>query len=206
MRNSMQFDDARDYATKRLTQDLSPGLFYHSLQHTRDDVVPAVEMLADKQGITGTDVVLLLTAAWFHDLGFVEQRKGHEAVGARIALEVLPEMGYGPAEVSRIQEIIMATEVPQKPADMLGEILADADLDVLGREDFLLRNRKLREELAYFGDIFTDTAWFSGQINFVSSHSYFTTAAQTIRSERKASNLADLQRRLDEAAGTSAQA
>ena len=41
-------------------------------------------------------------------------------------------MAYGPAEVSRIQEIIMATEVPQKPADMLGEILADADLDVLG--------------------------------------------------------------------------
>jgi len=121
-------------------------------------------------------------------------------------LEVLPKMGYGPPEISRIQEIIMATEVPQKPADFLGEILADADLDVLGREDFLLRNHNLREELAYFGDIFTDTAWFSGQINFVSSHSYFTTAAQNIRSARKASNLADLQRRLDEAAGTSAQA
>jgi uncharacterized protein len=202
----MQLDHARDYATRRLTEDLSRGLFYHSLEHTRDDVVPAVEMLANIRGITGTELVLVVTAAWFHDLGFVEQRKGHEVVGARIALEVLPEMGYGLAEISRIQEIIMATEVPQKPADLLGEILADADLDVLGREDFSQRNRDLRKELAYYGDIFTDTAWYSGQLNFVSSHSYFTTAAQTIRSARKASNLADLQRLLDEAAGTSAQA
>ena len=193
----MQFEDARAYAIKRLTEELPSGLFYHSLQHTRNDVVPAVEMLADREGVSGKDLILLLTAAWFHDLGFVETRKGHETAGARFALEALPGMGYGQKEISRIQGIIMATVVPQQPHNLLEEIMADADLDVLGREDFLQRNGNLREELAYFGETFTDTDWYSGQLNFLSSHSYFTEAARKIRSQRKAHNVEDLQRLLN---------
>ena len=78
-------DRARRYALGRLERDIPDGLFYHSLAHTVSDVVPAAEFLAEREGVTGTALLQLRTAAWFHDVGFVELRVGHEAVGARLA-------------------------------------------------------------------------------------------------------------------------
>ena len=107
------FDAAKAYALRRLTHELPPNRHYHSLQHTRDDVVTAADEFAAGEGISGDDLLCLLTAAYFHDLGHIEQSNGHEAISARIAAEVLPEFGYSPQQIETIQRLIMATKVPQ---------------------------------------------------------------------------------------------
>src|SRR4026209_741867 len=94
MLTSQIFEQARQYAENRLEHELSPGLVYHGVEHTRMEVVPAVEMLADREDIHGESLYLLLTAAWFHDLGYVEQALYHELTGARTAVRVLPSCGY----------------------------------------------------------------------------------------------------------------
>ena len=88
----------------------------------------------------------------------------------------------------------MATVVPQAPKTILEQIMADADLDVLGRDDFMFRNNNLRRELAFFGKEFTDTQWFSGQLKFVESHVYFTATARKLRNEVQAKNVAELKK------------
>src|SRR5262245_36481544 len=123
---------ARAYALARLEDELSPALCYHSLAHTRDDVAPAVERLAAAEGVAGEALLLLRTAAYFHDLGFVERRDDHEAIGARIAREALPCFGYRPPQIALVEGMIMATRMPQAPRTSLERILADADLDVCG--------------------------------------------------------------------------
>ena len=153
---SQNFTQAKQYALGRLEKELSPGLYYHGLTHTTDDVIPAVQKFAEGEGVLGEDLDLLLTAAWFHDLGFIEVRTGHEAVGARIASEVLPGFGYSEEQIQTVKGIIMATVIPQSPKNILEEIMADADLDVLGRDDIMYRNNSLRRELTYFGQEFTD--------------------------------------------------
>ena len=191
-------EQAKHYVQQRLERELSPGLYYHSLDHTTQDVVPAAERFAAGEGIQGEDLILLLTAAWFHDLGFIEVRVGHESVGARLASEVLPGLGYSQAQIRVIQGIILATIVPQGPISLLEQILADADLDVLGREDFWSRNNALRRELAFFGKEFTDLEWFSGQDKFISTHTYFTATARALRDTGQAKSVALLQARLAE--------
>lgn len=180
---------ARAYALERLERQLEPSLTYHSLGHTRDEVVPAAERLASLEGIGAHERLLLVTAAWFHDLGFVERRVEHETVGARLAAEALPGLGYAPVDVEAVQGMIMATRLPQTPRTLLEQILADADLDVLGRQDFAIRNRALREELESGGAQITDEQWFSGQCKFLESHAYFTAAARGLRDEPKRRNL-----------------
>ena len=187
---------AARYALQRLAQDLSPDLRYHALGHTRDDVVPAAERLAALEGVGGDDLLVLRTAAYFHDLGFVQQRAGHEAVGAALAAEVLPTFGYSGALIAGIQGGILATQLPQAPRNGLEAILADADLDVLGRADFLARNQALRVELAAYGESSTDVAWYRGQVAFLEAHQYFTAAARTLRAAGKQHNLQQLRRRL----------
>lgn len=195
---SVNFEQAKQYALHRLERELSPGLFYHSLEHTANDVVPAAAVFAAGEAINQLDLTLLLTAAWFHDLGFIELRAGHEAVGARLAAEVLPGFGYTAGHIQVIHAIIKATVVPQRPATILEKIMADADLDVLGRDDFWPRNLALRRELAFFGREFTDLEWFSGQLKLVESHAYFTSTARALRDAGKIKSVALLKRALEE--------
>ncbi len=199
--DSKSFGQAKQYVFQRLERELSPGLYYHSLEHTTQDVVPAAQRIAAGEGIHGADLLLLLTGAWFHDLGFIETSLGHEAVGARLAGEVLPGLGYDAAQIQAIQAIIMATVVPQGPVTILEQILADADLDVLGREDFWPRNIALRRELAFFGKEFTDNEWYSSQLKFISAHTYFTGTARAMREACQLESIALLQRALAELGG-----
>lgn len=196
--NSKSFEQARQYAIQRLERELSPKLLYHGVDHTRDNVVPAVEQLAGMEKITGDSLLLLKTAAWFHDIGFIEQSADHEIIGCRIAEKVLPDFGYSAEEIETIRMTIISTILPQTPRTILGKILADADLDVLGRDDFMLRNENFRRELANFGKTSSDAEWYKSQLKFVESHTYFTESARALRNAGKLKNIADLKRKLEE--------
>lgn len=189
----MYFDQAVAYAQSRLENELSSNLCYHGPFHTRDEVVPAARQLAEMEKIRGQSLTLLLTAAWFHDLGYVEQPLHHELIGVRIAQEVLPGFGYGEKQIEKVRWAILATALPQAPQSHLEQILADADLDVLGRPDFLARNRDLRQELASLGKTFTDDQWYTGQLKFIREHRYFTQSARSMRDEQKAVNIEALE-------------
>ena len=196
--NSHIFDQARRYAIDRLEHELSPAQLYHGIAHTQEEVVPAAERLAGMERMQGESLYLLLTAAWFHDIGYVEQATHHELIGARIAVQVLPSFGYSESEVEIVRWAILATALPQSPTSLLEEILADADLDVLGREDFMQRNRDLRRELALLGKEFTDEEWYTRQLQFVQEHKYFTASARSSRNTRKSLNIATLKKTLME--------
>lgn len=183
------FERAKAYALDRLARELSPSLFYHSLAHTRDDVVPAAERLAALEGLTGESRMLLVTAALYHDIGFVRQRDEHELAGIVIAIEALPGFGYSAAQVEAIGGMILATRLPQTPRTNLEALLADADLDVLGREDFWTRHNDLRAEWAAFGSRLDDQAWYQNQLKFQRDHHYFTEAAGQLRGAQKQANI-----------------
>jgi uncharacterized protein len=193
---TLNFELAKRYALHRLEQELPSNLFYHGIKHTRDDVVPAVERLAKLERVKGNSLVLLLTAAWFHDLGFVEQSRYHELISARIALQALPGFGYTDKQVEIVRWAILATALPQSPRNLLEEILTDADLDALGRDDFVLSSDNLRRELASFGEEYTDLEWCSRQLKFLESHTYFTASARSLRDAGQAKNIDMLKTRL----------
>jgi uncharacterized protein len=92
--------------------------------------------------------------------------------------------------------MIMATRLPQTPHTLLECILADADLDVCGRDDFLVLNRCLRAELAASGSASSDHEWYSSQLSFLRAHHYWTAAARASRDEVKHTNIAALERLL----------
>jgi len=184
------FAGAWQYALRRLEKETSPRLTYHSVAHTRDDVVPAAARLAALENVAGEELNLLLTAAWYHDLGFVKNSAAdHEAVAVRIAAQVLPRYGLSPGQIRVIKGLIMVTHIPQSPATRLEQILADADLDSLGRDDFWSLNQALRAERATLGKSTTDESWYSSQLAFLQAHNYFTASATKLRAAGKQRNI-----------------
>jgi uncharacterized protein len=190
------YDTAREYALGRLKRELDPRLSYHTLSHTRDDVLPAAERLAAGEGIGEAELLLLRTAVLYHDLGFTVGRVDHELIAVHIAKLTLPSFGYSREQISTIEALIMATHLLHTPQTILEQIIADADLDLLGREDFLERNADLRRELQAFGDTTSDRDWYSEQLSFLIQHRFWTATAQRLRTEQKARNITQLTRRL----------
>lgn len=196
--NSQNLEQAIRYAQHRLEHDLDPHFVYHGIGHTRDEVVPAVETLANLEGIGETRLLLLRTAAWYHDLGYIENPVHHELIGARIAGQVLPSFGYSTKDVDVVRWAILATALPQSPRNLLEQILTDADLDVLGQTDFMKRNNDLRLELNFLGRQFTDEQWYNQQLKFIEGHQYFTAAAHQLRDAQKSINIRELKKAIAE--------
>lgn len=187
---------ACQYALQRLASELPAAAHYHCLEHTHDDVLPAAQQFAEREQITGAALVCLITAVHFHDLGHIEQAVGHEAISARIAAEQLPAFGYPQHYIALIKRLIVATKVPQHPVTLLEKIIVDADMDSLGRDDFMETSYALRRELAEFGRIFSNAEWYAQQIAFMHAHTYFTSAARTLRGPGKRRNIAQLEQLL----------
>lgn len=85
--------------------------------------------------------------------------------------------------------MIMATKVPQQPQNHLEEILCDADLDYLGREDFFTIGNKLFAELSVYGILSTEDEWNELQARFLEAHHYFTKTAIKLRKKKKDKHL-----------------
>jgi uncharacterized protein len=185
------FAGANTYARQRLAE-LPTILTYHNRAHTCDDVVPAVAYLVAQEGVAPRDTELVRTAAFFHDLGFTMGPQDHEAGSVHIAGAILPQYGFRPTDIEAIAGMIFATRLPQQPHTLLEMILADADLDVLGRDDFPLRHAALRAEVTALGGLLTDRQWYCAQWRFLVEHRYFTVSAHERRADRKQGNLAYL--------------
>jgi HD superfamily phosphodiesterase len=113
-------------------------------------------------------------AALFHDLGFLEAYTGHEAVGCKMAKEMLPAYGVSEEDINEICAMIMTTKVPQSPKTLLEKILCDADLLYLGTENFLEMGNTLFLELKENGKLKTEREWNELQVNFLKKHHFHT--------------------------------
>lgn len=195
--SSINYMKAEREIMTMLSQKLSPALHYHSIAHTKD-VTRQAERIAIGEGITDNDLFLLKSAASYHDAGFVEQYEENESIGARMATEILPEFGYTQEDIKRIEELIFATTVPHQPKNKLEEIICDADLDYLGRDDFHEIADKLRLELREHNKINSDRAWDEMQVKFLNMHKYFTKTSIETRQAKKEQNLREIEQRLKE--------
>ena len=69
----MQFNEARKFILKKLKKELPRHLSYHSVEHITD-VYKSAKAIAKHEKVKGEDLKLLLTAALFHDSGFLQDQ------------------------------------------------------------------------------------------------------------------------------------
>ncbi len=184
----MDYQAVNKVIIQKLQEELPEHLSYHSVAHVLD-VIDATVRIAAGEGISGEALILLKTAALFHDTGFLFGAKEHEQKSCEIAATYLPEFGYNEAQIDAIKGMIMATKIPQAPTNHLEQIVADADLDYLGRDDFFTIGDKLYDELAMFGIITNERDWNKLQERFLESHTYHTATSINSRNGKKQANL-----------------
>lgn len=192
---SVNLERAKEFILNKLTEELPKHLHYHNISHILD-VYDAAMRYAKLEGISAEDTELLKVAALFHDSGFIVKADGHELISCKFAEEYLPDFGYSFNQIEKIKGMIMATRIPQTPKNHLEQILADADLDYLGRTDFEEISNGLFEELKAENKISDLNAWNKIQVSFFEKHSYFTESAKRLRNEKKRINLEHIKSQL----------
>jgi class 3 adenylate cyclase len=184
----VRLGDIEDFLLEKLEKGLPKNLYYHNLKHTVD-VYTQVELIGRSEDVSKEDLLILRTAALFHDAGHLIDYDTHEEMAVKLAREILPEYLYSDRQIEQISELIMSTKLPPKPKNILEEIMCDADLDYLGRPDFIPVSNNLYKELHEHGKVGTLREWNELQIKFIDQHSYFTKTARRLRNVNKQSQL-----------------
>lgn len=180
----IQFMDIQEIILDKLEKELPDYLYYHNVKHTVD-VVTEVELIGWAEGCTDEEILILKTAALFHDVGHTVSYDDHEYQGTLIAREMLPGFNYTPEQIDHICSIIMSTKLPPKPSDLLESIICDSDLDYLGRSDFIPVSNTLYEELKAQNKMGSLNEWNKLQVKFITGHQYFTLTARRLREVNK---------------------
>jgi len=171
---------------------LDPHLTYHSKAHTIDVMAQALR-IASTEGVHDDYQLLLLKfATLFHDIGFLKTYANHEAKGCEMFLQYSNDNHFTETEKDHIQSLIMATKLPQSPKTHLEQIICDADLDYLGRDDFFKIGNNLRKEFLHYNIVADNEAWEKLQLNFLKNHQYFTESSRKLREPVKQENFSKL--------------
>ena len=181
----------RKKALEILKSELPEELYYHDVNHVLD-VLNVVNEYIRRQKMDKLEANLLRVGALLHDIGFTQTKIEHEAKGAEIAAEFMPQFGYTPEEIKIVQGLIRATRIPQTPKTDLECIICDADLDYLGRNDFYEIGGKLFKELKQAGVVNNEDEWNRLQIKFLEAHNYHTKFARKFRQPKKEKRIQEL--------------
>jgi uncharacterized membrane-anchored protein YitT (DUF2179 family)/predicted metal-dependent HD superfamily phosphohydrolase len=153
------------------------------------EVVKAASMLADEEDIAEGDKKILLTAALFHDSGFLEAYDHHEEISCKLAKTYLPNYNYTPQQIDDICKLIMVTKQGARPTNILECILCDSDLYYLGTTLYAKKASQLFKELKSKGKLKDENGWPALQSEFLNSHKYYTETARKLLAAKAKENL-----------------
>ena len=173
---------------------LAPYLTYHSYYHIID-VANVCDKYINLYHIDDNMAKLIRIAAVSHDFGYTESPVEHEE-NSILLIESFLKPVLSKEEIELVNGMIRATKIPQEPRTFYEKIIADADLDYLGRTDYNELSECLRKEFMHFGVIKTQKEWLNLQIKFLENHEYHTLYAKWNRRKLKLRKLKELKARV----------
>ncbi|MCQ2959065.1 MAG: HD domain-containing protein [Bacteroidales bacterium] len=192
----LRFEGLQEQMYTIFEENIPKKYYYHSLKHTID-VVVQVEAIGQAEGINDDDMYILKTAALFHDSGFMQTYAKHEHASIEIARNYLSKENYTPEQINRVCRLIECTMITEEPTNLLEKIIRDADLDYLGRSDYMCVANELYKELLEQKLVKkNEYEWYVGQVKFLQEHKYYTDYSRSRRNPEKVKHIQWLQEQI----------
>lgn len=188
------FNEQYPIIRDRLTHSLNSEYHYHNIRHTID-VIEQSQIIGEAEGLNKRELLVVKIAALFHDTGFLKIRKDHESVSAE-NFKMAATNHLSPEDIIQISQSIMATKMPQMPFNKIDKVLCDADLDYLGREDYISIAGALYREMNFCNEIQNEEEWQLLQVQFLSRHQFHTAYSKKSRGVGLLKNLEWVQSKL----------
>jgi len=198
MDHSDIYKKIESHVTGLFEKEKGKALYYHNLDHTKQ-VVARTKEIAAHYNVSEKEMLILYIAAWFHDTGYLyTQAPEHEEKSASIMRSYLSSMINDEEVISAAEDCIMATKPPQKPKNLLEQIICDADTYHLGTKFFKESNKLIRKERSLTKDVvMSKYEWIAATIKFMENHRFHTSYCKDILEPKKQENIQKLKARLE---------
>jgi predicted metal-dependent HD superfamily phosphohydrolase len=178
---------AEQFVTNILEKELPPDFSYHNLEHTAIVVEGAIA-IGTAEKLSEEEMTILQVAAWFHDTGYVYTKVDHELESVRIATEFLEQAPVGEELITSVAACILATKSDAQPQEKLHQVIRDADMFHLSKDNYSDFATNLRKEWsALYDEHYSDLEWNQLNLDFLSKHEFHTDYAkeQLLESKEK---------------------
>lgn len=175
-----------------------PKLFYHNLEHTMR-VVSRTKEISSHYNLIETDMLVLYVASWFHDTGYLfDEVALHEEKSAQLATDFLKDSITDMDLLNNIEECILATKPTIKPANLLQQILVDADTYHFGTKELEATNKQVYEEFVTRNGYMSKKEWDRQTVKMLENHHYYTTYCKELLADKKKKNIKKLKKAIEE--------
>nr|WP_315253718.1 Pycsar system effector family protein [uncultured Flavobacterium sp.] len=191
-------EQSENLVSNLLKDKLSNLYSYHNFSHTFN-VVGAVNKLCIKENVEGVEKEMLLTAAWFHDTGYINGTEDHENESVKIAAAFLKEKGQSDEFIAGVSKLILATSKLYVPQTLSEKIIKDADFVHITSLEYTSTCELLRFELKNTMNLsFDNLEWAKENLNFlVNTHRFYTDYALKKWQPLKEKNIVMVQKKLN---------
>jgi predicted metal-dependent HD superfamily phosphohydrolase len=202
--DSSAMDNSIISEVKKYVEDLFQNKYdnrssYHSFAHTKE-VAEAAEKIGKGSDLNADELEAVVIAAWFHDTGYLNEQSNHEDQSVKIAEEFLSAHKYPEDKIKNVKDCILATRMNYVPANLMEEVIHDADYINLSNQDNLKQSELLRSELVnYGGSEPSEEEWLTSELKFLLNHRYYTEYAKRKLEDKKAENIKKLKKKLKKA-------
>jgi len=187
----MTFRKLKKFVIEKITAEIPDTLSYHGVHHTIY-VLNACNAYIRRLKINEEDARVLRTGALMHDIGIMWDYFNHEEISITYVKDILPNWNYSPEEINKICGLIQSTKLPQRPTNLLEEIICDSDVDYLGTPLFYTIGNTLYEEFLKYKVVKDEESWDRVQVRFLMSHKYHTDFAKKNREPIKTKYLKEI--------------
>lgn len=179
----------KDYYTNHFTEQFYFHHYSRTVSIVRNCDALAVHMTMGKQ-----ELKLAHLAAWFLELGYCKDYHHYQKRSVELAREFFKAKGLDVDQLTKIEECILSTRIPQQPVSAISQLVCDACMYHLAEKDAVQHADALRAEYEAIPKTqFTDEEWLNENIKMISNHFYFTTSAREMFQKRKDKTLAAFQ-------------
>jgi len=185
-----------NFVREQLRNRLSEKMYFHNLEHTLL-VVEGVQIIGNAIGLLEEEKLVVILAAFLHDVGYTEKYAGHEEASANIATAFLMQNGFDAKRTEMVRNCILATKFPQNPTNELEAVICDADFFHFSLKNYQDYASRLKAEWKENLDLeYSQLAWDKLNLHMLQQHEYFTTFGKTVLQEKKADNISLLLKRI----------
>ncbi|MFK7933757.1 MAG: Pycsar system effector family protein [Saprospiraceae bacterium] len=183
---------AEAFITNFFKNRIGAEYVFHDFNHT-SNVVQSVLEISAHYNLTAKQLEILQLSAWFHDTGYEQGRENHEQRGCENLKRFLHPYDYAEEDSQQIEACIMATAIPQRPNNLLEEIICDADLSHLGKDIYWDRCGRVRQELLMTRSVvMSEQEWVEFELEFMNNHKYHTSVAEKLYGKNKERHIRQL--------------
>lgn len=172
-------------------------LFYHTLEHTQETVKRAEEIAAHYK-LSEKEMLAIYIASWFHDTGRIfTGPENHEEKSVEL-MKSFMQINCPETELIQLAEgCILATKRSVTPANLLQQIISDADTYHLGTKEFKRTNKLVRKEILTEGSM-TREEFDIKTLEFLEKHKYYTSYCIELLNKGKDGNMEKLRSKITE--------